>query len=252
MIGDYEPHLTELDRTWAHWIATGNVDALRRRAYAAIAFALCSVHTPVAEGEREFAAFMDTGELPEGTMLADQKGRGLIEAQAWIATTTLETFAVDGWTLADTILRNVYGLGTAKSAFASALCGNPEPYCIDTHGAQLIADRDPHKGQREVLASIKADKARPSSIAASWRRSVRRRKFTTIRQVFLSRISSALPMSCGAGWRGRPEPWRRLNWIVEEPSGFQACTCGDNRQEWLLSCVPITCRWRHQPRRRRT
>lgn len=170
MIGDYAEPLARLDSTWRAMLDARDLDGLRARCFAAVVFALCSVHTPVDEGEREFTAYMNDGILPDGTMLAEQKSSGILAAIRWIDSTTVDTFNVDGWTLADTILRNVYGLGTAKSAFASALCGNPEPYCIDTHGAQLIASRTGASSIR-IVNSIRADKSAGSiAIDAAWRR----------------------------------------------------------------------------------
>ena len=169
-VGDYTEPLERLDSTWRDMRAAGDLDGLRQRCFAAVVFALCSVHTPVAESEREFTDYMRTGALPEGTMLAEQKSSGIIAAIRWIDTTSVETFDADGWALADTILRNVYGLGTAKSAFASALCGNPEPYCIDTHGADLIAARTGAAYGR-IINSIYADKsAGTAAVSAAWRR----------------------------------------------------------------------------------
>lgn len=166
----HETALATLDAEWSTLRRTRDLPWLRDRALKAITFAICSVHTPVAQSEWEFAEYIANGVLSDGTMLGDQKASALKSAERWIETTTVETFDVDGWTLAETILANVYGLGTAKSAFAAALCGNPEPYCIDTHGAALIAARTGAE-QSRIVGSIKADKGRGErAIAAAWRR----------------------------------------------------------------------------------
>ena len=113
MTATYEARLADLDATWARMIAERDLTGLQRRAFRAIVFALCSVHTPVEQGEYEFTQFMLHNELPEGSMLAEQKSRGIEAAMTWLIGTSVETFATDGWSLADAILRNVYGLGTA-------------------------------------------------------------------------------------------------------------------------------------------
>ena len=146
--------LAALDESWAAMRAAHDAGRLRYRAFIACVFAITSVHTPVSRAEWEFESYMSEGSLPDdGTMLGNTKCAAILSLIEWIADTTADTFDVDGWTLAETIMRHVNGLGPAKSAFASALCGNPEPYCLDTHSVHLIADRTGEDYHR-IIGSI--------------------------------------------------------------------------------------------------
>lgn len=121
--------------------------AIRHRLAHAVAFAGCSVHTPVAEQERYYAMIApritrDVRSRRPYT-LAPHAGPRLPMAHsavehgvAWAQTVDLEQVAeaVAAGTLADLIRAQVYGLGTAKAPYAAALFGDPEAACIDTHG----------------------------------------------------------------------------------------------------------------------
>lgn len=166
----YESSLATLDSTWAEMRAARDADRMRYRLFCACTFAIMSVHTPASHAEWQFEQYMSTGVFPDGSMLDVSKSSSILVLTEWCDTVTFEDMDVDGWALADTIMRHVRGLGTVKASFASALCGNPEPYCLDTHGIQLVASRTGEKYSR-ILRSIRADKCLGSrAIDAAWKR----------------------------------------------------------------------------------
>jgi hypothetical protein len=134
--------LASLDQSWADILAAGDVRTARTRILKAAVFAACTAHTQVEQAEYEYQTWIDTGDLPtDGTNLAEQKASAILTADAWVETLDIDTLrAFDGWTLAEALAANVYGLATTKASFAAALVGYPEPYCLDTHALQHARD----------------------------------------------------------------------------------------------------------------
>lgn len=135
--------LDALDASWLTMVAEGDMPAIRQRVTRAVAFAACTVHTPVEEAEWQYTEWLTRGSLPEGSGLAEMKSSAIITSREWIAELTLDVVQswTDGWKAAEYIASHTYGLAMTKASFAAALIGYPEPYCLDTHGLQLVASR---------------------------------------------------------------------------------------------------------------
>lgn len=144
MLAPYRPYLTDLDKVREAWQAaldTGDRFALATILLKAAVFAACTAHTTVAQAEYEYTEWARTGEFPaDGTNLSGQKASAAMTATDLTDGMTIDDFRAitDGWQLAELLKDKVYGLGTAKASFAAALCGFPEPYCLDTHGLQEV------------------------------------------------------------------------------------------------------------------
>lgn len=144
MLMPYEAWAVELDRvaeTWRVALEEGDRMTLASILLKAAVFAACTAHTTVDQAEREYTEWVETGHLPvDGTNLQEQKASAAITAEEWAFNVlTLDDYrSFDGWSLAEGLKANVYGLGTAKASFAAALAGFPEPYCLDTHALQKV------------------------------------------------------------------------------------------------------------------
>lgn len=174
MTFDHEPYLARLDESWRAMLDAGDLYSARARILKAAVFAACTAHTAVEQAEYEYTTWIETGSFPvDGTNLAEQKASAALTAETLADSLTLDVLRqLDGWALADLLHRNVYGLGTTKAAFAAALVGYPEPYCLDTHGLQLIADRLAILGEPVKLDTlrgrIKSDRNNPAAVARAW------------------------------------------------------------------------------------
>ena len=139
----WRARLDELDASWLDALVAGDMPAIRRRVTLACAFAACTVHTPVDEAEYQFTEYVTHGALPDGSGLAELKSSAILTSREWAESLTLDEVRgwADGWAAAEAIASHVYGLAMTKASFAAALIGYPEPYCLDTHGLQLVASR---------------------------------------------------------------------------------------------------------------
>jgi len=169
--------LDQLDSSWRDMLAAGDMFAIRCRILKAATFAACTAHTTVERAEYEYVTWAEAGEFPsDGTNLSEQKASAAMTAEAWTETLDIETVRGwrDGWALAAELAAHVYGLGTAKAAFAAALVGYPEPYCLDTHCLQLVAERLTCLGtpssaeQLRRVTRMRYDS--PTSATRSWQR----------------------------------------------------------------------------------
>ena len=165
----YQDRLAQLDSSLAAMIDAGDIAGLQDRLVKACVFAACTAHTSVEQAEREYAEWIDTGEFPtDGTNLSYQKASAVMTARRLAALhDDVADFRVDGWTMARRLQENVYGLGTAKASFAAAIMGYPEPYCLDTHGLQLIASRT-GADLSVLLQRVRTHSRRPREYDRAW------------------------------------------------------------------------------------